>query len=309
MVSARAGDSVITLRNAIAGRIVSVSQTIAISPDQHFLTLSCEARAFDVVNVAGVWSTARVALYPLTAENRPRYDVPHLLVALEGTRSWRTYEKVFRIPDENRSVSVQVQLANARGAIEVRALKLTRAMENSVFLTSRNLLRVLWILVGAWIVVPLVLSARRHFARIAVLILGLVLLAGILVPGDIKLGLTPTWLLPESETLMRFRYEYLPHAVPFDFGILTTDLDIYTLAHFLLFGGIGYLMLAFRPYRMPIRFQIGTIGLFALATEAAQTLATGRGGSFGDVLVDMAGVTVGMLVTRTRAVGSRTDSR
>jgi VanZ family protein len=102
-------------------------------------------------------------------------------------------------------------------------------------------------------------------------------------------------LLPEPEAPGLFRADLLQATVPFSFELLPTELNIYKLAHLLLFTLIGYLLISRRPYETPIGIQVGIIGLFALATESMQVLATSRAGSLSDVLIDLSGVCCGLL--------------
>jgi hypothetical protein len=269
-------------------------QTMAVPSGQRLLFLSCEARSADVVPGAKRWETARVVLVPLTSEGKARHDVPHMLASLNGTTPWTKFEHVFRVPEENVAVSVVVQLLNASGTLEVRSLSLRSAIENPANTKWRHVLMLTWLIAGLWIAWPLLRTAHRNIGRKEVLVIGSILLVGILMPASVKEAMTPSWLLPEREERGPFRAD-LQTAAPFRYELLPTDLNIYKLAHLSLFALIGYLLISRRPYGIPITAQIGIIALFALATESMQVLASGRDGSLSDVLIDMIGVSCGLL--------------
>lgn len=277
-------------------RATSVSQTIIIPSTQRLLVMSSEVRAIGVVAGKKPWEKARVALFPLTPENKLRYDVPHTLVALEGTTPWKRYEQVFCVPEENTAVSVVIQLLNASGTLEVRSISLKTVIENPVYMELRHTLIMVWLIAGPWIVWPLLREASNAKGRIWILLTSGIILIGALMPASVKFAITPFWLLPETEAPGPFRADLLPATVPFGLELLPTDLGIYKLAHFLLFAIIGYLLIAKRPYAIPVRMQTGMLALLALATETMQVLASGRGGSLGDVVIDMSGVCCGMLI-------------
>ncbi len=294
--SVAAQEGILTLSNPVKNDSspVSAMQTMAVPPGQRLLFLSCEARATDVVPGAKRWETARVVLVPLTSEGQARHDVPHMLASLYGTTPWAKFERVFRVPEENATVSVVVQLLNASGTLEVRSISLRSAIENPANTKWRYALMLAWLIVGLWIVWPLLRTAHRHIGRTGVLVIGSILLVGVLMPASVKEALTPSYLLSEREAQGPFRVD-LQTASPFRYELLPTDLNIHKLAHLLLFAAIGYLLIARRPYRIPISAQIGIIGLFALATESMQVLASGRDGSLSDVLIDLIGVCCGLL--------------
>jgi len=290
-------DGVATLSNTGKNNHASVSaaQTVVVPSGQRLLFLSCEARALDVVPGGKPWETARVVIFPLTADNQPRYDVPHTLALLHGTTSWERFEHIFRVPEENTSVSVVVQLLNASGTLEVRSVSLRSAIENPFYQKWRHALMLAWFIVGLWIVWPLLRTARRGMGRIGMLVTSSIILVGVLMPASVKYGITPSWLLPTSEAPGPFRADLLQDSVPFSFELLPTELNIYKLAHFLLFALMGYLLISRRSYGTPIWVQVGIIGLFALATESMQVLTSGRDGRLSDVLIDLSGVCCGML--------------
>jgi hypothetical protein len=276
-------------------RSIAAIQTVAVPSGQRLLYLTCEARALDVVPGAKPWETTRVVIFPLTSEGAPRYDVPHTLALLNGTTPWEKFGQIFRVPAENAAVSVFIQLLNASGTLEVRSITLRSAIENPSYTIWRHALMLAWFIAGLWAIWPLLRTAHREIGRIGILVIGSMILVGVLMPASVKRAITPSWLLPPRETPGPFRADFFSVAVPFRFDLLPSELNIYKLVHLLLFALIGFLLITRRPYGIPIRVQIGIIALFALATEAMQILASGRGGSLSDVLIDLFGVSCGLL--------------
>jgi len=294
-VSAQQG--VLTLSNPVRGNrnSISVKQAVAIPSGQRLLFLSCEVRSTDVVSGTKPWQSARVVIVPLTSEGKARHDVPHVLALLHGTTPWARFAQVFRVPDENTEVAVVVQLLNASGTLDVRSVSLRFALENPAYTKWRYALVQAWLMVGLWIAWPLLRTARRDIGKAGVVVVCSVILVGILMPASVKDAMTPSWLTHEREAQGPFRAD-LRVAPPFRYALLPSELNIYKLAHLLLFAVIGYLLVFQRPYGIPISAQFGIIALFALATESMQVLASGRNGSLSDVLIDLFGACCGLLV-------------
>ena len=62
---------------------------------------------------------------------------------------------------------------------------------------------------------------------------------------------------------------------------------------------VGYAVLAAFTMALPApRLLIGFLALHGIATEVIQTFVPGRTGQFADVLIDWAGITVGVLAVR-----------
>ena len=274
----------------------SVTQTVHVPHGHQLLILSCDARTLNVVPGKKPWEKARVALFPLTVEGMPRYDTPHTLAVLEGTTSWARFEQVFRVPEEAVTVSAAAQMLHSSGRLEVRRIALRSAVENPSSSQWRLVLMLVWLIAGLWIVWPLLRITREWIGRTGILVTGGIILAGVLMPESMKYTMTPSWLRPESEASGLFRADLLLALAPFRFELLPAELSIYKLAHFLLFAIIGYLLVARRPYAAPVWMQTVMLILFALATESMQVLASGRGGSLGDVVIDMSGACCGMFI-------------
>lgn len=302
---------ILTLSNAAgSNRSVSVSKTIIVPSGQRLLILSCEARALSVISGKKDWETARVILTPLTTTGKPRYDVPHTLTTLDETTPWARFEQVFHVPEDSTAVSVGIQILNASGTLEVRSIALRSASEDPTYLKWQHALTLVWLSAGLWIIWPLLRSARHETRRMWILLAGGMTLAGVLIPATVKYAITPSWLLPETEVPGSFRADLLPATVPFSLELLPTELDIYKIAHFLLFAFIGYLLIARQTFEKHTGIQVGIAGLFALATESMQSLASGRGGKLSDVLIDLCGIFVGLLFAVTvRHLASATRYR
>jgi len=295
----RSDDGVLTI-TALANdarKAIEVRQTLPLQGD-HSLILSGEVRARNVIPGERPWERARVVLAPADAAGNLRYDVPHTAVSLAGSNPWGPFSQVFRMPDDSSRVAVAIQILNAVGTIEVRSLSLRVAREVPAYAARRDVLIVLWLAMGLWMAWSLWNEVRDHPSGYMIVGLAGIFVLGALLPASVEDLLTPVWLLPQAEapgadvlqTFVRFRWDLLP-----------LKLDIYKLAHFLLFAAIGYVLRAMRPFRAPVWMQLWLTGLFGLAVEAAQTLTTGRGGSLGDALIDLAGASAGLVLAATVA--------
>lgn len=290
-------------------RRVSLLQEFSIAGDNRLVQLSAWARTQNLVPGEKPWERARIVLAPEDAGRGLRYDVPHTLASLAGSTRWTRYTQVFRIPAENTIAAVVIQVPNATGIFEVRSLSLRAVREVPGFATWRQALMVIWCVAALWIAWPLLrVGCRRPGGQLVVGTATMILL-GVLVSAPVKYLLTPSWLLPESEAPGPFRADLLPDSVPFRFDPFPLHMDAYKAAHFLLFAVLGYVLRATRPFHVPAWTQFGLVGLFALATEAMQTLAAGRGGSIEDLLTDVAGVGAGAATAVMRSRWLRSANR
>jgi hypothetical protein len=303
-------DGVLTLSTGSSLVPLTIELRQAFTPGyDRLLSLTGEIRTVNVIPGKRAWETARVLLTPIYPTGNFRYDVPHLLASQEGSLPWTKFTQTFRIPDENTEAVVAIQVLNAMGTLEVRSLSLHASRESSGFVIWRGILIATWLAVAPWVTWPLMRAAKKRPGGILVIGVAAIILLGVLIPISVKYQLTPSWLLPESEAPGPFRADLVASAVPFRFDVIADGAEAYKAAHFLFFAVIGWVLRTLRPFNFSLPTQFWIVVLFALATEAAQTLAAGRGGSLGDVFVDSAGVMVGMLVARTHVAWSRKVAR
>lgn len=277
-------------------RTISVMQTIVAPPEQRLLVLSGIVRSSNVIPGEKRWEAARLLLVPITTEGKQRYDVPHGLVQLRGTTPWKEYQHAFRLPKDISSVSVVIQFLNSSGTIEVKSLSLNTATESVSFSIGIGIIAVIWLVAGIWIIWPILSASRGIPSRIAVMIIGCVILAGVLLPETTKHEITPSWLQMQDYTESLSGSDIALDTNPFLFELTFPELDIYKLGHFVLFAMLGAVLMVWRPYEAPLMLQGAILSLFALATESVQVLVAGRGGRLSDLLLDISGALAGALI-------------
>lgn len=167
---------------------VAVRQSLPEAGRYRLLRLSGKLQAQDIQPGPRFWQRGRLVLVSLDGNER-MLAVPHLAADLDGTRAWRRYQAVFRVPSQMRTVRVGVQLIGATGVLAVKELSLREVQEKGAFAWYRYASLVLWALVLIWAGLPWLAQWRGDKAQWTIVLLGLTLLVGTLLPGSLKMQL------------------------------------------------------------------------------------------------------------------------
>jgi hypothetical protein len=150
------------------------------------LLLSAEGRSERVVRGSKSWHEARIDLVGYDAQGRGEYQVGTKLLNLAGDHPWQAAQALYRLPPTAQRVCLEISLYAASGRFQVRHLSLTRGTESSPVLIGRLLL------LSGWLLLALLLGLRfyRHYRGRSLgrwlLLVGLLLLAGVLMPHELR---------------------------------------------------------------------------------------------------------------------------
>ncbi len=158
------------------------------------LILSAEARSDGVLHGSKRWHEARIDLVGYDGQGRGIYRTHTRLLGLHGSHPWRSASALFRLPAEAQRACVEISLYSAPGRFQVRHLSLLPGAESLLHHVGSWLLLAGWILIALWLAIPL----ARHLwgARLGrwLLLVALLLLAGVLMPYEIRLQME-NWIL------------------------------------------------------------------------------------------------------------------
>ena len=279
-------DGEVRLRNVANTRNVSLRQKIKWSGALPHLQLSADLRCENIAQGKRSWHLGRLVL--------PRYDakahwlnLPHYVAALTGTHSWKHYEQVFEYDPEAKSAEVALQLPYATGLLAARHLSLRAAVPNPFYPWAQGASFLfggmfLWLLLS-----PHLFGSGSLWLRGSLFLVSAAILAGTLAPLAVKKDITRQIRSLPVFSVMNDPDEGVdPSTSLFEIGSLEARLHF---CGFLLFGALLCALGAARDTIL--------VGFFlACATELMQNFVPGRTPLISDMLIDVAGVTTGMMI-------------
>lgn len=290
-------EGVLELHIVEEGSSAQVSQKIKISSLGKRVILQATLSSSNIIKGPKNWNRGRVILVQYS-DGKPQYQIAHQLVSLEGTNDSKEYTVTLPIIPWDSDAKLIVQMSRCVGALYCEELGLFRAEKNPLYSIVK------WSVLGSWALFALLLFCSRLFdTKLGILRPALVLLTigGIIVgatlPGELKNKL-------KSEIIKETKAYTTTVSAPVDHTItniaikLKIDrptIDITKVAHFVIFGLLAFLLMSQSPLSS---FGGIIIDIFMLAcgTELAQLFIEGRGALFTDVVIDMAGCGVGILL-------------
>lgn len=253
--------------------------------------LAAEARSHDVVRGTKSWHRARIDLVGYDAQGRGLYWARTLLLGLENDHPWRSAEALFQVPMEAQRVCLEISLYSASGRFQVRHLSLTGGEESMSYRAGRLLLLAGWAGMAAWLFPPLYRHYRRRPLGRWLLLAGILLLVGVLLPHELRQQL-------EAGVLDILAGIGL-HLAPAEFDVTRSPWalwpahwDLSKFSHLLGFALIAVLLGADRDLA-PGR-RISVLLLLAAASEILQFFIPLRTPRLSDLAVDATGIILGL---------------
>ena len=240
--------------------------------------LTAKIKTNDVDYGEKAWESARIIFVGINSDNKPMYYVPHSLAMLNGSTDWVKYSKVFSLFSEVDKYFLKIQLVNVKGAISIRNLSLRPVVEKTTYQIFWFTAILLWCLTFIYILKPYYREWVAQKNTSGVILFGLIILAGIIMPVNFKHIL--------SETV----FTYIP--------LFSRENELFGVGHFFLFFLISILIL-FKALKRNVIFEaFSLLILFALVTETLQLLVDGRNFSLVDLAIDSAGVFSALVVVK-----------
>lgn len=256
-----------------------------------YIRFSLEAGGKDIEPDEKYWSGASATVFLYLGDGSLiRHEK---LLTLKNSSVIKPYSNVVYLDKTVDSVAVGLRLLRAKGRFTVRNPELSILAEFPAYQKVRILLFAYWcvvaFLVAGWLIKNLTV---RWFAGIGGL--GVVILAGVLIPGDyinnLNKGLyelLPPVVADTPQQLLVYFFGGTPSSSP--------AVAISKFGHFAVFSILGFLV-GCSSRKIGLIYGIALITVIALLTEVLQIFMHGRSTSIRDVYIDLAGGLFGLLI-------------
>ena len=255
-----------------------------------FLKLSVDAGARDIVtdNRDFGGGVVSVLLHRKDGGRSVRHGV-----VIKKSMPIRAYSDIIYVDQSVASVEVALRFLRAEGVFTVRNPELSVMAEFPNYKTTRKVLVAFWCLLGVWLIYWAVINLPLNSSLVVAGGLSIVVLVGVLMPGGMitafnnsLFSVLPTGIAVAVEQLLAFFFGTTEAKAP--------SVSLSKFAHFLVFFFVG--VLAGRGFRkFGVVYGIALVVVFAVVTEALQTLVFGRSTSLRDVYIDSIGGILGLL--------------
>jgi hypothetical protein len=269
------------LSSSSFAKIIFARQDIDFLKTNMVLRLKTTFKCNDVVPGKRAWNKARVLLVQLQG-GKEKWDIPHCIASLTGTKEWKEYSKVFFLDKDTDSLKVEIQLNHCKGALSIKNLSLKPVQEASWYLWMQRTIFLLWGLLIAYIVYFYMKAKTVLLYKIIFVFSFVSIIAGTLMSGDIKYK---TFDAADNKI----------HNINNKIEIKTPPISsVSRTIHFIFFATFAISLLTLNP-KILIYFIVLDIIVIAGATEILQCYIDGRGPSIIDFCIDILGSITGML--------------
>lgn len=282
-------DGTIILQATTLNKGVAVRQYLPDPTLYHGVRLEGELRTKNIKMGEENWHSGRLLLVSFD-ENQRMMSVPHVVVNLVGTHDWKAYQRVFTIPRNAVEVGVSLQIIGTTGELAARNLSVHQVQQRSHYPIYRAIGIVVWIFMLGWLSLTLLSQLRLNLPHFFLLLIALSVVLGVLMPSTLKLNM---------ERYISTFFAYFNWLIPNINRFMENDpAKISDLGHFLLFTLLA--MTTCWAYPTKTRFCV-LLSLMCLAaiSEVLQFFVEGRLPLIQDLLIDVAGLLMGMVLFRS----------
>ncbi len=177
---------VLRIRSVQAGQSPGIRQVIERDPGMDHVRLSAWVRHTGVAPGLRLWNTARLLLVQRNNHGDRLWELSHMVSQGRGDSPWRRVSQVFWLPAQVSSVEVITELSQVAGQMQIRDLNLEVVQEFTAFTMARYGLVAVWLLALPWLIWPLYRPGPARRRRLAVILLGVIILTGVLIPQTAK---------------------------------------------------------------------------------------------------------------------------
>ncbi len=245
----------------------------------------------DVIQGKDNWHNAGiiVATYNADGGRSQSYDI----TTTSGTIPWQSIEQVIELGSASPRLDIVVRMLKSPGALKVRNISFTRVAQAPYHDLLRLVFTVLWALFGIATLLTLEKLNPTFWAKTILLVVGVIALLGILAPKHIITNINNqvAALLPSSiSTGLNHLFRNL-----LQLPLLDQPAQFSKFGHFLIFTLLAIIIkVGFRSAHW-LR-TLFVLVYIILASETVQMLTNARSATTTDLLIDGAGVLVGLLV-------------
>jgi len=275
----------------------------------HRLRLSADIKSHGVVPGEKAWHRARLILSSYD-KNGNWLAVPHGVAGIEGTNDWQHVERVFTVSRMAAELKVMAVLYRASGTVWFKNLRLTEVRKGPAWQVTQVAAICLWSLFLASIMLPLILKSKSALSKASLVVLVAAILAGTLVPADVKellqAGSTAVFstgdpknkIVPKNPSTADAFAEKNEASARGRQRSNSAWKIINNAGHLFLFFLLAALLGRIYPVKIP--YLLFPIILLAGATELMQFFVDGRGPGIEDWLLDIGGALIGITLVSQR---------
>jgi len=262
----------------------AVSQIISNIDDYNKLKFSGVLKTQNIIRGEEYWRAARLVLVGLDSLGRPQYQIPHVLISLDGTNEWGRYSRIFKVNKNVSKFIVGFQLPNVQGVASLKEISLRPVNEKLPYKYYWGIALLLWIALGIRIFSSY-MNAYSLFSRQYILYTLMVLLIAFSV-------LVPMYIKESAGEWLYSSLSWIKVIFGMDDG---SGIGMYRVGHFTLFFLISWLMFrCVKSWGGGICMFMQLV-LFALASETSQFFTGDRAPMVFDFIADVSGISIVMM--------------
>lgn len=265
---------------------VSAFQFLEQTPYRQLVLFSAEIRSNDIIRGKKPWHTGMVSITQKIGDKNDHF-LPISTTSLTGTNEWKKYQDYFHIPSKT-IILFSIELYKAVGLFEVRNIHFYPVEEMQTYIWSKNIILLLWIIFFILLTGSCYFTERKSvFLQLLVVVFFTLIVIGTGMQGDIK--------------------EFVFHIIHSQFDNTNTNpifdiikwlsLDLSKVGHFVLFFGLGCVLQLIARHIKVLEI-LTVILMLACGTELIQIYIDGRTPHISDVMIDLIGGTLGVLLAR-----------
>lgn len=258
---------------------VNIQQDLPFFNKGIILKLSADMKCENVQSGEKPWNRARLLLVQNDGQ-KDRWDFPHGVAAINGTKGWESYQALFTVQPETKRTRVVAQLSNCSGTFQLKNIHLYPVIQTKGYTWVKKGVLFSWGVFGIFLLVSCFLNGSNvAVLRILLTVSFIVIVFGTVMPGEVK-----TQVSQEMSSQLQNSSNIFKHVLPE---------DLPKLGHFVFFAVFG-LMLSLLLKQTPFFIVLLHILMAAGGTEMAQFFIDGRTALLTDFLIDTSGGLAGL---------------
>ena len=267
-----------------------VFQTVPIDmPGYYRISFRARAEQIAIDPNAGSWAGPGILLRYVKDDGKRKYGTPTFIPSGAGQNNFQLNKFVQK---DATAVDVGIWIREASGQILLESISLSKLEQTRSYGFLKIITLVVWSLIG----VALVVSAVRAMSIFN--FLGVVTLCGVALLG----ALMPEELL--KQVIQNLSAIFPQNLLPPDslrkdstgiFNHVDSNHVFADFGHLIVFTGLGFFAVL-NGRKFGFIFLVASALVFALTTEVLQLLVARRTASLNDLLVDVAGVLLGLIL-------------
>ncbi len=298
--NARAGDTAneFFLFASEQKKNVSMDQKIRSFDQGIILKLSADMKCKDIQPGKKSWHLARLLLVQQDGQKN-RWNSPHLVASLTGTRDWETYSQCFTIGPTTETIRVVGQLSQSTGSFWLKNIHLYPVTQTQIYSWIKIAILVSWGLFLIFLMGSCFFYGNKKSTLQVMLVLAFVaIIIGTTMPGSMKnlvFKQVATQIHAASDTFSKGITNLIEPAVaPY----------LSKAGHFCFFVLFGLALSLLMTGESGILIMTHIL-LLAGATELAQFYVDGRSPMVGDFAIDAIGGLWGIILMKFSSIRTR----